>query len=210
MRFNLNINPVNWPVNWRLRVTRRNGNNPLKGMVAGAIGGLAASWVMNRFQALWSRATHGIERPHGAQALQPGAPRHGVARELQKRGLDSEMDDAAVRAAVAVSERLFGLELAERGKKEIAGAVAHYAFGVTTGGLYGAVAELRPSTTAGAGLPFGAAVWLLADEIVTPALGLSKPGKDYPLSTHAYALASHLVYGVTTEMVRRGVRRALD
>jgi hypothetical protein len=193
-----------------MRVTRHNGDSPLKGMVAGAAGGLVASWVMNQFQALWSRAMRGIERPHGAQSLQQGSPQHGVARELQERGGDREDDDATIRAAVVISERLFGLELAEREKREIAGAVLHYTFGATTGGLYGAIAELTPASTAGAGLPFGAAVWLVADEILAPALGLSKPAKDYPLSTHAYALASHLVYGMTTEMVRRKVRRALD
>jgi hypothetical protein len=179
-------------------------------MIAGAAGGLVASWVMNQFQALLSRMTQGVERRHGAQSLQQGAPRHGVARELQERGLDSEEDNAAVRAAVVVSERLFGLELAEREEKEMAGAVVHYAFGVATGGLYGAMAELKPAATAGAGLPFGVAVWLVADEIVAPALGLSKPPTDYPLSTHAYSIASHLVYGLTTEIVRREVRRALD
>jgi hypothetical protein len=44
---------------------------------------------------------------------------------------------------------------------------------------------------------------------VLPALGLSKPTTEYPLSTHAYALASHLVYGLTTEIVRGAVRGAL-
>jgi hypothetical protein len=179
-------------------------------MVAGAAGGLVASWVMNQFQALLSRMTHGVERPHGAQSLQQGSPRHGVARELRERGRDREADNAAVRTAVVVSERLFGLELADREKKEIAGAFVHYAFGVATGGVYGAIAELKPATTAGAGLPFGAAVWVIADEIIVPALGLSKPPTKYPLSTHAYSIASHLVYGLTTEIVRREVRRALD
>jgi putative membrane protein len=193
-----------------MRIIRRKSSDPLKGMIAGAAGGLVASWVMNQFQALLSRMTHGVERPHGAQSLQPGSPRHGVARELQERGLDREADTAAVRTAVVVSDRLFGLELAEGEKREIAGAVIHYAFGVATGGLYGAIAELKPATTTGAGLPFGAAVWLIADEIIVPALGLSKPPTKYPLSTHAYSIASHLVYGVTTEIVRREVRRALD
>jgi putative membrane protein len=193
-----------------MRIFRRNSSDPLKGMIAGAAGGLVASWVMNQFQALLSRVTHGVERPHGAQSLQHGLPRYGVARELQERGLDSEADNAAVRTAVAVSELLFGVELAEREKKEIAGAVVHYAFGVATGGLYGSIAELKPATTAGAGLPFGAAVWLVADEITVPALGLSKPPTEYPLSTHAYSIAAHLVYGLTTEIVRRAVRRALD
>jgi putative membrane protein len=193
-----------------MRFIRRNRNDPLKGMIAGAAGGLVASWVMNQFQALLSRMTHRGERPHGAQSLQQGSPRHGVARELQERGLDRAADNAAVRAAVVVSDRLFGLELAEREKREIAGAVIHYAFGVATGGLYGAIAELKPATTTGAGLPFGAAVWLITDEIIVPALGLSKPPTKYPLSTHAYSIASHLVYGLTTEIVRREVRRALD
>ena len=193
-----------------MRIFRRNSSDPLKGMIAGAAGGLVASWVMNQFQALLSRMTHGVERPHGAQSLQQGAPRHGVARELQERGRNSEADTAAVRTAVVVSERLFGLELIEREKRERAGAVVHYAFGVATGGLYGAIAELKPAATVGAGLPFGVAVWLVADEIVAPALGLSKPPTEIPPSTHAYSIASHLVYGLTTEIVRREARRALD
>jgi putative membrane protein len=192
-----------------MRIFRRNSGDPLKGMVAGAAGGLVASWVMNQFQSLWSRMAYGFERPHGAQSLQLGSPRHGVARELQERGRDREADNAAIRIAVVVSERIFGLKLAEREKKETAGAVVHYAFGVATGGLYGAIAELKPATTAGAGLPFGAAVWLIADEIIVPTLGLSKPLTEYPPSTHAYSIASHLIYGLTTEIVRREVRRAL-
>jgi hypothetical protein len=193
-----------------MRIIRRKSSDPVKGMIAGAAGGLVASWVMNQFQALLSRMIYGVERPHGAQSLQHGLPRHGVARGLQERGRDSEADNAAVRTAVVVSERLFGLELAEREEKEIAGAVVHYAFGVATGGLYGAMADLKPATTAGAGLPFGVAVWLIADEIIVPALGLSEPPTKISLSTHAYSIASHLVYGLTTEVVRREVRRALD
>ena len=193
-----------------MRTIRRHNIDPFKGIIAGAAGGLVAAWVMNQFQALWSRMTHGVERRHGAQSLQQGSPEHGVARELQERGQDREEDDAADRTAVAVSEGLFGFKLAEKGQKEIAGTVVHYAFGMATGSLYGAMAELTPEATAGAGLPFGAAVWLIADEIIVPTLGLSKPAKDYPLSTHAYAFASHLVYGVTTEIARREIRRALD
>jgi hypothetical protein len=186
----------------------RKENNLWKGLAAGTVGGLAASWVMNQFQSLWSRQTHGIERSHGAQSLQQGSPHHGVARELQQRDSDQAEDDATVRIAKAVSEGVFGHKLAAH-EKEAAGAVAHYAMGATSGAIYGALAELSPATTAGAGLPFGAAVWLVADEGLVPALGLSKPPTEYPLSTHAYALSSHLVYGLATELVRRAVRQAL-
>jgi uncharacterized membrane protein YagU involved in acid resistance len=68
------------------------------------------------------------------------------------------------------------------------------------------VAELVPDVTAGSGMPFGAAVWLAADDITVPAVGLTKWPTEYPLSTHVYALTSHLVYGLTTEAVRRAVR----
>ena len=83
----------------RIIKRNRNGHDPWKGLAAGAAGGLVASWVMNQFQALWSRKTHGIERSHGAQSLQQGSPQHGVARELRERGRDRESDNAAVRAA---------------------------------------------------------------------------------------------------------------
>jgi uncharacterized membrane protein YagU involved in acid resistance len=75
--------------------------------------------------------------------------------------------------------------------------------------MYGAMTELLPVTSVGFGLPFGAAVWLLADELTVPALGLSKGPTAYPLSTHLYSVASHLLYGLTTEAVRRALRSAL-
>lgn len=77
------------------------------------------------------------------------------------------------------------------------------------GGLYGAAAEIARNVTAAAGLPFGAAFWLVVDEGAVPLLGLSEGPMAYPLSTQAYALSSHFVYGLTAEMVRRAVRGAL-
>ena len=81
--------------------------------------------------------------------------------------------------------------------------------GATSGAVYGMAVEIRPKVTTGAELPFGAAVWLVADEVAVPAFGLSKPPWKIPLSTHAKALVSHFVYGLTTDAVRRVVRRAL-
>lgn len=119
-----------------------------------------------------------------------------------------EQDDATVKTANAISESILGHELQENEKKA-AGAAVHYAFGTVSGGVYGALAEVAPQVTTAAGVPFGAAFWLLADEITVPLLGLSKGPNQYPLSTHAYALASHLVYGATTELSRRAVRQIL-
>ena len=179
-----------------------------KGLAAGVAGGLVASVVMNQFQGLWSRLAEGEERSHGAQSMQQGSPQQGVGRDLQKSGSDDERDDAAMRLANAISVGIFDQELT-RSEKHAAGTALHYAYGISMGALYGGAAELAPVVAAGAGMPFGASVWVVADEGVVPALGLSKPAAEYPLSIHAYAFSSHLIYGLTTELVRRAVRNAL-
>jgi uncharacterized membrane protein YagU involved in acid resistance len=140
--------------------------------------------------------------------LQRGSPQHGIARDLQERGSDDERDDAAMRLANAISVKLTEHDLT-KSEKESAGTVLHYAYGISMAALYGAAAEFVPVVTIGAGLPYGASVWAVADEGIVPALGLSKSSEEYPLSIHAYALTSHLVYGLTTEVVRRAVRKAL-
>ena len=182
-----------------------NGNNKsiLKGVVAGLAGGLVASWTMNQFQAAWTRIAEGSEKPHGAQSMQPSDGSKGDQDRDTK-----EQDDATVETAKVISRNVFGHELQESEKKP-AGAVVHYAFGTVTGGLYGALAEVSPQVTMAAGLPFGAAFWLIADEVSVPLLGLSKGPTEYPVSTHVYALASHLVYGMTAEFSRRALRQVL-
>jgi putative membrane protein len=185
-----------------------------KGLAAGLIGGLVASWTMNRFQDVWSKLAKGIaswpdnqfqnvwgefaeglEESHGSQVSKPG-PKLDV------------QDDTTVRAASAVSEGLFDHKLTES-EKEVAGPAVHYILGTGVGGLYGAAAEIVPKVTAGSGLPFGAVFWLVVDEGAVPLLGLSKGPTAYSLSTHLYALSSHFVYGLTAEVVRRGIRKAM-
>jgi len=177
--------------------------NVWKGLVAGLAGGLVASWTMNQFQAAWTRIQEGTEKSHGAQSMQPAEGSSGDQSQDVK-----EQDDATVEVAKIVSREVLGHELQESEKKP-AGAAVHYAFGTMSGGLYGALAEVTPQVTTGAGIPFGAAFWLLADEISMPLLGLSKGPTEYPVSTHAYALASHLVYGATAELSRRAIRNVL-
>jgi len=176
------------------RATEREERNILKGLAAGVVGGLVASYAMNEFQVLWSKVSESL-REQGGEQGQGGAG-------------GGEQEPATVKAAEAVSEGVFGHELTKK-EKPLAGEAVHYAMGGASGAIYGALAEFAPSVTAGAGLPFGTAVWLLADEAAVPALGLSKAPTEYPLSTHAYALVSHFVYGLTTDIVRRAVRSLL-
>src|SRR5688572_23290932 len=184
--------------------------NVWKGLVAGLAAGLFASWTMNQFQAAWTRVAGGFEKPHGAQAMQPseGPNPNETPGESQSKEEKEHQDDATVETAKVISRTVLGHELQESEKKA-AGAAVHYAFGAATGGLYGAMAEVAPQVTIGAGIPFGAVFWVVADEAAVPLLGLAKAPTEYPVSTHVYALASHLVYGVTAELSRRAVRQIL-
>ncbi len=161
------------------------GRSIWKGAVAGLAGGLAASWVMNEFQAGVAKLT-----------------RHEQGED------EPQAEDATMRTAGAVAESLFGRELTTR-EKEVAGPAVHYAFGGAMGAVYGALAETSPSAGAGRGLTFGSALWFGADELAVPAVRLSGSPFQYPVSTHALALSSHLVYGVTLDFVRRMIRGVL-
>ena len=161
----------------------------VKGAFAGLIAGLVAGVVMNEYQKLVSELS---------------------AKEDEKKSNSQkkEPEPATVKAAEMISEGAFDHHLTKK-EREIAGPSMHYAMSATSGVIYGVASELAPITSVAAGLPFGAAVWLIADDVAIPALGLSKSPTEYPLSTHAYALSSHLVYGLTTDLVRKLVRKLL-
>jgi hypothetical protein len=198
----------------RRRINGANDSYLWKGVAAGLVGGLVASWVMNRFQDAWSKVAKGSDTrpPNQFQSIWD---EFGEDIEESDDSQSSKLspkseaqDDTTVRAASAVSEGLFDHKLTPR-EKEISGPAVHYILGTGVGGLYGAAAEIVPKVTAGSGLPFGAVFWLVVDEGAVPLLGLSKGPTAYPLSTHLYALSSHFVYGLTAELVRRGIRKAM-
>ena len=62
---------------------------------------------------------------------------------------------------------------------------------------------------AGLGALIVSALWVTADEITMPVLGLSQPTTRRPLEMRLQSFAAHLVYGVITEIIRRPVRMAL-
>jgi uncharacterized membrane protein YagU involved in acid resistance len=168
------------------------------GAFAGLIGGAVGTWAMSEFQGLWSRMAERYESPSAGG-------RHD-ARDWQER---NEGQNANELAAQAVARHTIDRRLT-REELEVAAPAVHYAFGSVMGALYGAMAEESREVTAGAGAGFGTAVWLGADEVAVPMLGLSRADTDYPFEAHAQAFAAHLVYGITTEIVRRGVRAALE
>lgn len=156
--------------------------NLAKGVVAGFAAGLVASLAMDLFQ----RAASSLQSDEGG----------------------TDEDPATVKAANAVARQVTGRSV-PRSAKPAAGEAVHYATGAGLGVLYGGLAELAPVTTAGAGAGYAVATWAALDEGAVPALGWGPKATETPLSSHAYGLASHLVYGVTLELARRLIRERL-
>ena len=107
------------------------------------------------------------------------------------------------------AEELVGTDM-NRNKEETAQQALNIAFGAIVGGIYGVIVEAAPAMQAPAGIPFGAALWTAAHKIALPVLGLAPSPMKEPLSMQAGQLGSHMAYGATVEMVRRGVRHAMD
>lgn len=178
------------------RRRRRNRPTLWKGAAAGLAGGLAGAWAMTVFQSGWSKASDKLK-----------SGEHLPENRRREREQEPDSEDATMKAAARLAS-LAGRELTYE-QKQKAGPLVHYVFGSSMGVLYGVSGELAPAARTGFGTLFGTGVFLGGDEVAVPALGLSKKPTAYPLSTHLYGLASHLVYGLTTEAVRRSVRRAL-
>ncbi|HEX2310535.1 MAG TPA: DUF1440 domain-containing protein [Vicinamibacterales bacterium] len=176
---------------------------PWQGVIAGAVGGLAASWAMEQFQSRFSQATEdGVDE---AQRRSGHEARWSARSQDQLTGQPEPATTAAGdAAAITALGRPLTLE-----EEDAGGPLMHYAFGAAVGALYGAIAESRPGVTRLAGIPFGMGVWATADEVGVPAVGLSAPPWERPLRAHTYSVLSHAVYGLTTEAVRRLVRSAL-
>ena len=150
----------------------------LRGLIAGAAGGLAGAALMGPFHAAASKV------------IKPPSP---------------QGEDATEKVANAVARKATGRTLS-RSKKPKAGQIVHFVFGASVGALYGLLAEEFSPLSIGAGALgalFGTAVYLGAHATLVPALGLApSPVRNGP-AREGTELASHLAYGLVTEAVRR-------
>ncbi len=60
-----------------------------------------------------------------------------------------------------------------------------------------------PGLGAGRGLLYGLGMFVVEDELVSPALGVAAGPTRYPWQAHARGLVAHLVLGVVTDAVLR-------
>ena len=113
-----------------------------------------------------------------------------------------------MKVAEAVVSKVTGGRHLSREQKERGGPVVHFAFGGATGAR--GLAEIWPGVRAGFGTVFASALFSGADMIVVPVLRLGPSPDEQPATAQASPLAALLVYGLSTEAVRRLVRSLLS
>lgn len=153
-----------------------------KTLAAGIAGGLIASAAMNLFQSV-------------------AAPAFGQG--------GSNDDPATVKAADSVSQVTTGDDVPQK-YRESAGTLVHYVTGAALGVGYALAVRQWPQSNAGFGSAFGVGVATLLDDVAVPAFGWGASPTDTPPETHAYGLASHVVFGLVLEGTRRAIVDTLD
>jgi putative membrane protein len=129
-------------------------------------------------------------------------------RSLAKGMIAGVVGGLAGAVAKTLAERLFPPHADT--KQEAATEAIHWGFGAAVGTAYGALAEYYPTATAKEGASFGMALEALTQETALPVLGLSaEPSGDQTLRERASGITSYVVYGVTTEWVRKFIRKVL-
>ncbi|MGI8770860.1 MAG: DUF1440 domain-containing protein [Acidobacteriaceae bacterium] len=167
--------------------------HPVRGVLAGLAGGLIAAFVMNEFQAALSKATEALKE-------QKSSPQQAQHQDGEQQDGREKPDDATQKAADRIAAAVTGVHLTKQ-QKEIYGPMVHYGMGAVSGIVYGVAAECLKSARIGFGTLFGTVLFVLADEIAVPALGLSQSPTEQPATAQITPWLSHLVYGLTVESV---------
>lgn len=171
------------------------------------MGGVTGVLAMTALQLLFDHL-RGTDTPRVVHELSQRGGRHDIARlKVRARRWHQPQKDATVRAAEAIHTLVGSRRMSGR-QRHLAGVTVHYAFGALVGAAYGWAVEFEPRIAARSGLPFGVAVWLFAEELALPVAGLTDTPDKYPVRDHLNALVAHLVFGSTTETVRRSIARS--
>lgn len=118
-----------------------------------------------------------------------------------------EGEPATVALGRLAYERVKGREPSRERKAQL-GTAVHWGYGMAVGALFGFLESRMRTDDIPAGLGYGAALWLLGDELAVPLLGLADGPTAHPPGVHAQALGAHLVYGLATGAAIKALERA--
>lgn len=149
----------------------------MKKLAGTLLAGLSATYLMDEVSSyLYKREPEAVRQRE--EELSKGMPTTVLARKV----------------ASALGTELEGPQ-ADR-----AGMLLHYFFGAGGGPAAALLVRLGASPLK-AGLATGMAMFVFVDEGFNTVAGLAAPPREYPLVTHARALANHVAYGVVVGLL---------
>ncbi len=167
---------------------------PLPRLVCGALAGLAGVLAMT-----WAERLVGTLEI-AWRGNDPAAARRATTGQSLHETFSTE-------AIVILLTSIVGIYPSDA-ERRTGGRVVHYAVGPILGALYAHASDVIPTLRSAHGVLFGAGVWLAANEVALPRLGLVPPPRSVPLAEHVASLVEHVVWGVTTDaMLRAGTPR---
>jgi hypothetical protein len=146
-------------------------------LLDGVVAGIAATWLMGKVTTYLYEKEDPRAREREERARQ-GTSSYGVAAE---------------KAAGLAGESLSDEQRKRYGER------LHWALGAGAGAVYALLRDRLPAAATAGGLLFGTAFFLLMDEGLVYALGLTPGPSNFPWQSHARGLAGHLTYGAATE-----------
>jgi len=174
-----------------------NQPNLLRAALVGAAAGILGAYVKSLVEPPLQTLAEHFFVPTPAEKKMIGADPSGRIDHMPP----AEMIQAAADAE--------GMDLS-KDQKLAAQQGIHYTLGAGLGAVYGALAELAPGVTVGAGVPAGAVLYGLTHASAVPATGFQAWPWQLPLSAVLWEAGSHLAYGLTTELTRQALSALLE
>jgi uncharacterized membrane protein YagU involved in acid resistance len=163
----------------------RNVQPLLVDLAVGLAAGLVATKVTDLAQGPLRRATpEGVRRREARVSPGPSSS-HVAARRIAER---------------------VGRSVEDRRLRPLAKTV-HHGLGMAWGPVYCLLRRRGGMRPLGAGLAAGAALSLVVDEGLAPALGLSAPNRAYPAATHVRGFLAHLIWGAAAALAAEAIYR---
>ncbi len=125
---------------------------------------------------------------------------------LEVRKIDEE--EAQMTVIDDLSEKITGSQLSGV-SENIAEQFAEIPLGASVGAAYGYGKKDDDDINLFDGVILGATTWASTHETSLPLAGLEKSPEDVPMKTQLQELLSHVLFGVTTEIVRGAVSQGI-
>lgn len=145
-----------------------------------------------------SNATRGILAGF-IGGLAGSAIKSTVERFLQVRKIDEKSAQIKVMDQLAVKFTGTPIKLQNEGIVE---QLVNIPLGATVGAVYGYGKRDKEVTNILDGVILGGTTWASTHETSLPLMGLDRSPEKIPLKTQLNELAAHVIFGVTTEVVR--------